>query len=103
MRFPRLLNSLLYTVSSFARRPSTAHASRLAGPALPTRTLPLRAGMPIPFISSLFGTSSSASDKMSYPDKRSDDEWRAVLNKGVWSLGCWLPPMACKPPQAQDT
>lgn len=82
MRFPRLFNSLLYTVSSFTRRPSSAYAytSRLAGPALPNRALPLRAGMPIPFISSLFGTSSS-SDKMSYPDKRSDDEWRAVLNK----------------------
>lgn len=53
--------------------------------------------MPIPFISSLFGTSSSASDKMSYPDKRSDDEWRAVLNKGT-SSSRWLPPpMACEP------
>ncbi|KAA8644355.1 peptide-methionine (R)-S-oxide reductase [Aspergillus tanneri] len=31
-----------------------------------------------PFLSSLF--SSSSSDKMSYPDQRSDDAWRAVLS-----------------------
>src|SRR5947207_1912806 len=32
----------------------------------------------IPFLSALF--SSSSSDKMEYPDKRTDDEWRAVLS-----------------------
>ena len=37
----------------------------------------------IPFLSALFGTSSTpASAKMTYPDARSDDEWRTVLNKG---------------------
>ncbi|KAI1132880.1 methionine-R-sulfoxide reductase B2 [Nemania abortiva] len=34
----------------------------------------------MPF-SSLFGSSSSTSDKMTYPDQRSPDEWRAVLNR----------------------
>ncbi|KEF62492.1 uncharacterized protein A1O9_00465 [Exophiala aquamarina CBS 119918] len=34
----------------------------------------------IPFLSSFFGTSTPASEKMSYPDQRSNDEWRAVLN-----------------------
>lgn len=33
----------------------------------------------IPFLGSLFG--SSASEKMSYPDERSPQEWQAVLNK----------------------
>lgn len=32
----------------------------------------------IPFLSALF--SSSPSEKMEYPDKRTDDEWRAVLS-----------------------
>jgi len=34
----------------------------------------------IPFFGSLF-SSSSSSNNMSYPDQRSDQEWRAVLNK----------------------
>ncbi|TQV98099.1 hypothetical protein V2A60_006212 [Cordyceps javanica] len=35
----------------------------------------------IPFFGALFGSSVSKSSEMSYPDKRSNDEWRAVLNK----------------------
>jgi hypothetical protein len=35
----------------------------------------------IPFLGSLF-SSSSSSAKMTYPDQRSDQEWQAVLNKG---------------------
>ncbi|KAI8965095.1 SelR-domain-containing protein [Daldinia sp. FL1419] len=35
----------------------------------------------IPFIGSLFGTSSSPSKNMTYPDQRTPDEWRAVLSK----------------------
>jgi peptide-methionine (R)-S-oxide reductase len=35
----------------------------------------------IPLLGALFGTSSKNSSNMSYPDKRSNDEWRAVLNK----------------------
>ncbi|KAJ3580252.1 hypothetical protein NPX13_g309 [Xylaria arbuscula] len=34
----------------------------------------------MPF-SSLFGSSSSSASKMSYPDERTPDEWRAVLTK----------------------
>lgn len=37
----------------------------------------------IPFLSALFSSSTPASEKMSYPDNRSNDEWRAVLNKGT--------------------
>jgi len=78
MRFSPLISTILFTVSSLTR----ARAQSRFAPALLTRNSPLRAGMPIPFLSSLFGTSSSSSDKMSYPDKRTNDEWRAVLNKG---------------------
>jgi hypothetical protein len=39
--------------------------------------------MNIPFIGGLFSSKASAeSNKMSYPVQKSDDEWRAVLNKG---------------------
>lgn len=37
----------------------------------------------IPFIGSLF--TSSNSNNMSYPVQKHDDEWRAVLNKGMRS------------------
>lgn len=77
MRFSPFLSTILYTVSSLTRARAQSHLA----PALLTRNTPLRAGMPIPFLSSLFGSSSSQADKMSYPDKRTDDEWRAVLNK----------------------
>lgn len=35
----------------------------------------------IPFFHSLFGRSITNSSKMSYPVQKTDDEWRAVLNK----------------------
>ncbi|KAJ2965882.1 hypothetical protein NQ176_g10407 [Zarea fungicola] len=35
----------------------------------------------IPFIGALFGSKATKSSNMSYPDNRTDDEWRAVLNK----------------------
>ncbi|KAI7783707.1 methionine-r-sulfoxide reductase b2 [Diaporthe eres] len=37
--------------------------------------------MPIPLIGGLFSSKASDSSKMSYPVQKSDDEWRAVLNK----------------------
>lgn len=40
----------------------------------------------IPILGSLFGTKAADASKMSsFPDQRSDDEWRAVLNKGTLS------------------
>jgi peptide-methionine (R)-S-oxide reductase len=36
----------------------------------------------IPFLSALFGSSASSAPNMAFPDKRSDQEWQAVLNKG---------------------
>lgn len=39
----------------------------------------------IPILGSLFGTKAADASKMSsFPDQRSDDEWRAVLNKGTF-------------------
>jgi hypothetical protein len=43
--------------------------------------------MPLPLIGSLFSSkASSDSTSMSYPVQKSDDEWRAVLNKGNTSI-----------------
>jgi peptide-methionine (R)-S-oxide reductase len=84
MRIPRLPNILrsfiaLGTVSASTRYLQTRTTNALT----PTSTTTILKSMPtIPFLSSFFGTS-SASSKMSYPDNRSDDEWRAVLNKGM--------------------
>ena len=50
----------------------------------------LRSMPTIPFLGSLFGSSSSSSNNMSYPDQRTPDEWRAVLGRKVplsWPKG----------------
>ncbi|KAF7526676.1 hypothetical protein G7054_g10711 [Neopestalotiopsis clavispora] len=76
MRLPPFSTFLrsLYTFSSFTRARASAHQSLRRSPDT------LRSMPSIPFFGSLF--SSSSSSKMSYPDQRTDDEWRAVLNKG---------------------
>ncbi|KAK4444631.1 Mss4-like protein [Podospora aff. communis PSN243] len=69
----RILNAI------FTKRPLPPHGS--LNPTTPLRPTPLKASM-IPFLSSLFSSNSSSnSSNMSYPDQRSPDEWRAVLNK----------------------
>lgn len=35
------------------------------------------------FLGSLFSSSASAEDNMTYPDQRTDEEWRAVLSPGM--------------------
>lgn len=45
------------------------------------RTLALKSMPTIPFLGSLFSTSSS--NNMSYPVQKTDDEWQAVLSKGM--------------------
>lgn len=76
MRLPPFSNLLrnFYVFNIFTRvRASAPH------PLQRHRTLK---SMPtIPFFGSLFGSSSAASSKMSYPDKRSPEEWQAVLTK----------------------
>lgn len=67
---------LLSTASRYASRSSTGRVTALA------------AAPSIPFFGALFSSSAKAdsgnnySDNMSYPDKRSDSEWRAVLSPG---------------------
>lgn len=82
MRMPPFSSFLrtLFTLSSLGRvRTSSAHQAQHAHNLL--RQHQLKSMPTIPFLSSLFGSSSSssASSKMSYPDQRTDDEWRAVL------------------------
>ncbi|KAF4976841.1 hypothetical protein FZEAL_6544 [Fusarium zealandicum] len=74
MRFSPFLTTLIYTFSNLTRvRPPPSH--------LPLRPVPLRSMSGIPFLGALFSSSSKSSSNMSFPDKRTDDEWRAVLNK----------------------
>lgn len=77
MRFSRASSTLIRTLSI------------RVNPHLPLRRATLR---PVPirpmssFLGSLFGTSSSKSSNMSYPDQRTNDEWQAILNKGMCAL-----------------
>ena len=77
MRFSPIFSSLLFSFSNFARvRPLSRGLSQSA-----LRPLPLRSSMSgIPFLGALFGSSSSSNSKMSFPDQRTDGEWRAVLS-----------------------
>jgi peptide-methionine (R)-S-oxide reductase len=80
MRLPSVstLARTFYTFTNVARfRPSS---QRITSPVLRSSIV---WSMPtIPFLGSFFGSSSSSA-KMTYPDQRSDQEWQAVLNKGV--------------------
>ncbi|KAL8924952.1 MAG: hypothetical protein Q9208_003835 [Pyrenodesmia sp. 3 TL-2023] len=84
--FPTLIRTF-YTITNttrFARSPSTQKA---LGPL--TRGTVLKSMPTIPFLGSLF--SSSTKDMTDYPVQKSDDEWRAVLNKA-------MPPPLVAPP-----
>ena len=76
MRFSPLITQFLRTTSNItrARLPVPAHLSALR-PVVPVRSMS--------FLGSLFGSSSNNSSKMTFPDQRTNDEWRAVLNKGM--------------------
>lgn len=51
---------------------------------LPTTATVLKSASFISFLGSLFSSSVRAEDdNMSYPDKRTEDEWRAVLSPGM--------------------
>lgn len=79
MRIPPLFSTLAFTLSTLTRGAHSPTRNAALGASQPLR---LRASMTrIPFLSALFGSSSKAPD-MSFPDQRSNDEWRAVLNKG---------------------
>jgi len=77
MRFPPI-SSILRTIYTLS------HIARVRGvrPQLPRSHLQkttLRSMPSIPFLGSLF-SSTPASSKMSYPDERTSDEWRAILS-----------------------
>jgi len=80
MRMPPFSSFLrtLFTLSSLSRVRTTSAQAQHAHNLL--RQHQLKSMPTIPFLGSLFGSSSSSS-KMSYPDQRTDDEWRAVLTK----------------------
>ena len=84
MRVPSIpaIIRTLYTLSNATAR---SFPQQPRGQAIPLihRATVLKSMPSIPFLSSLFGTFTPTSDKMSYPDQRSNDEWRAVLNKGT--------------------
>lgn len=73
--FPNLIRTLYAFSNTTLRHQATAPRSL----GLPLNRATIRSMPTIPFLGSLFGT--SASEKMSYPDERSPQEWQAVLNK----------------------
>jgi len=78
MRVPTWPNIVrtFYTVSSYTARTSSHYKTIQAFP----RGVVLKSMPTIPFLGSLFGSSSS-SKTMSYPLQKSNDEWQAVLSK----------------------
>ena len=75
--WPTLLRTF-YAISN-----TTARASLYRAPSLSTRATVLKSMPTIPFLGSLFGTSSkNNASNMTYPVQKSDDEWQAVLDKG---------------------
>lgn len=82
MRFPTFPTVIrtFYTITNFtARLPSQVQFKALHPFA---RGTVLKSMPSIPFLSSLFSTSSS--QKMSYPVQKTDEEWQAVLSKGTY-------------------
>ena len=91
MRFPSLptIVRTFHTLSNFTSRYTTRPTNALLLLTSKPNTA-LKASMPsVPFLGSLF--SSSSSKKMEdFPVQKSDDEWQAVLNPGM--------SFACEPP-----
>ncbi|ORY61257.1 Mss4-like protein [Pseudomassariella vexata] len=75
--FPSLLRTF-FTFSAFTRARVTARVDQSLHSNPNFKSMPS-----IPFLGSLFGSNSG---QMSYPDQRSDDEWRAVLNKEQFNI-----------------
>ncbi|KAH7151868.1 SelR domain-containing protein [Dactylonectria estremocensis] len=77
MRFCRASSTLINNISAHINLPPTLRLTTLHLATL--RPAPVRPMSS--FLGSFFGSSSSKSSDMSYPDQRSNDEWRAILNK----------------------
>lgn len=83
-QFSNVLRTL-FTISNLARTRASQQNPLLRS--LPQRATHIRSMPSIPILGSLFGTKAAADSSMtSYPDKRDENEWRAVLNKGKNSL-----------------
>ncbi len=83
MRFPSFPN-LVRTFYSIANATAHFRTHQIPRTLQPLhRPFILRSMPTIPFLGSLFSSSTPASANMSYPDQRTDGEWRAVLNKGT--------------------
>lgn len=81
-QFSNVLRTL-YTLSSFTRARASQQNPLLRSSA--QQTTALRSMPSIPLLGSFFSTKAADANKMtSYPDKRTDNEWRAVLNKGIY-------------------
>jgi len=84
MKFPKFPTFIrtFYLFANFTTRP---YSNRGIQKNITIKSMPT-----IPFLGSLFSTSSS-SKNMSYPLKKSEDEWQAVLSKGKDFQIChWL-------------
>jgi hypothetical protein len=77
-KFPTIVRSF-YTLSNYSARVSAQTSYKTLHPF--SRGTVLKSMPTIPFPSRFF--SSSSSTKMSYPLEKSNDEWQAVLNKGI--------------------
>lgn len=51
---------------------------------LPTASTTVKCASLVSFLGSLFSSSARAENDMSYPDERSDEDWRAVLSPGTF-------------------
>jgi len=81
MRVPTWPNIIrtFYTISNYTVRTQTQYKALQPF----TRATLLKSMPTIPFLGSLFSSSSSSTKNMSFPVEKSDDEWQAVLSKGV--------------------
>lgn len=76
MRFPSFasITRSIYIITNTTARTFPATYRALTRPSL------LRSSMPIPFLSSLFSTSTTRN--MSHPIQKTDQEWQAILSPG---------------------
>ena len=74
--------SIIRTFYTFSNYTARTHTHYKALQPL-TRVTILKSMPTIPFLGSLFSSSSSSSKDMSFPVQKTDDEWQAVLSKGV--------------------
>ncbi|OJD12839.1 methionine-R-sulfoxide reductase [Emergomyces pasteurianus Ep9510] len=82
----RLHRRTLHTTTALSNltllRPDLPRFAPGHRPSLPSPKTILFSSMPtIPFLSSWFGTSNKNSESMEFPDKRTDEEWEAVLTQ----------------------